>query len=174
MPCSPLSPPPMAAWARVPPSGAGAPHRWEGTQKGKQSLAGDSAKSYSQQRPKAEVTLVQMRSGGRGWITDLPKEATRKRWKTQAQAAHLLFLTRSRRRPNNSLDCAHSTGAPSVNAAYPLDNQSSLNSAEGFLSGVLFAFTGDGMWENQRINSEEPGWHDKVREQHRLLSSETA
>lgn len=103
--CSPLSPPPMAAWAWVPPLGAGAPHRWEGAQKGKQSLAHDSAKSHSQQRLRAEVTLVQIRSGGA-----TRKEATRKRWKTQAQAALLLFLTRSRRRPNNSLDCAHSTG----------------------------------------------------------------
>ena len=102
--CSPLSPPPVAAWARVPPLGAGAPHQWEGAQNGKQSLAGDSAKSHSQQRPRAEVTLVQIRSGGA-----TRKEATRKRWKTQAQAA-LLFLTRSSRRPNNGVDCAHSTG----------------------------------------------------------------
>ena len=95
LPCSPLSPLPVAAWAWVPPSGAGAPHRWEGPQKGKQSLAGDSAKSFSRQWPRVEVTLVRMRSGGRGG--NRPSKGSYQKeveYPTQAQAAHLLFLTR--------------------------------------------------------------------------------
>lgn len=61
------SPPLVAAGARRPPLGLVPPtQRWE------------HRRSCSQQRLRAEVTLVQVQSGGGGWITDFPEEASRR------------------------------------------------------------------------------------------------
>lgn len=90
-------------------AGLAAPHRWEGAQKGKQSLAGGFAKSCSQHRPRAEVTRVQIKS--RGWerITDSPKKAPRKGGRPGPRQPVFWFQQEAGRRPK-ALTVAHSTG----------------------------------------------------------------